>query len=106
MCSYGLNYTVYTSPWPFFDFITVTIVNQYLSQWFPIQSPHTSAVILFYDIMKSEENVISNIKKIFTAIKLKYCRVEIQLEFCCLQVFSLWRENKECIKSNSMKMKR
>ena len=43
----GFNYTVYTSPWPFFDFINTIIVNHYLFQWFPVQSPNTSAAILF-----------------------------------------------------------
>ena len=59
--SYGFNYTVYASPWPLFDFINAIIVNQYIFQWFPVQSPHTSTAILFCDITKPEENYISNI---------------------------------------------
>ena len=61
ICSNGFNYTVYTSPQPFFDFINVIIVNHYLSQWFPVQSPHPSVAILFCDIMKPEVNNITDI---------------------------------------------
>ena len=49
---------VYASPWPFFNFINTIIVNQYLSQWLPVQSPHASVAILFCDITKPEENCI------------------------------------------------
>ena len=52
---YGFSYTTYTSPQPLFDFINVIIVNHNLSQWFPVQSPHTIVAILFCDITKPEE---------------------------------------------------
>ena len=41
--------------------MNVIMVNHYLSQWFPVQSPHTVAAILFCDITKPEENVIVDI---------------------------------------------
>jgi len=59
--SYEFNYTVYISPQPFLIFINVIIVNYYLTQWFPVQSPHTSTAILFYDIKKPQENDIADI---------------------------------------------
>jgi len=52
---------VYVSPQSFFDFINVIMANCHLSQWLPVQSPHTSMAICFGGIMKSSENVIVGI---------------------------------------------
>ena len=53
LCSYGFNYIAFTSPQPFFDLIDIIIMNHYLSLWFPVQSLHTIAAILFCDITKT-----------------------------------------------------
>ena len=51
----------HASPQPFFNYTTAIIANHHLFQWFPVQSPHTSAAIFFCDITKSSENVIADI---------------------------------------------
>jgi len=54
-------YIAHASPQPLFIYTTAIIANHHLSQWFPVQSPHTSAAILFCDIPKSSENIIADI---------------------------------------------
>ena len=54
-------YIVHASPQPFSNYTIAIIANHHPSQWFPVQSTHTSAVILFCDITKSSENVIADI---------------------------------------------
>ena len=54
-------YIAHASPQPFFNYTTAIIANHHLSQWFPVQSPHTSVAILFCHITKLSENVITDI---------------------------------------------
>ena len=44
VCPYDFNYTVYKLLGPF---STIKTLSYYLSQWFPVQDPHTSTAILF-----------------------------------------------------------
>jgi len=54
-------YIAHASPQPFFNYTTAIIANHHPSQWFPVQSTHTSTAVLFCDITKSSENVIADI---------------------------------------------
>ena len=54
-------YIAHASPQPFSNYTIAIIANHHPSQWFPVQSTHTSAAILFCDITKSSENVIADI---------------------------------------------
>ena len=54
-------YIAHASPQPFSNYTIAIIANHYPTQWFPVQSTHTSAAILFCDITKSSENVIADI---------------------------------------------
>ena len=46
---------------PLANHTTAIIANHHPSQWFPVQSAHTSVAILFCVITKSSENVIVDI---------------------------------------------
>ena len=69
VCSYGFNYTVYTLPQPFFNFINAIIMNYYLSQWFLVQSLLTTTAILFCDITKLEETTLPGYRPFLTIFK-------------------------------------
>ena len=56
----SLQFTVYNSHWPFFDFMNVIMVNQYVSQVPCTKSPHCRSHF-FCGITKPEENVIADI---------------------------------------------
>ena len=65
-CTQKCVYFAHASPQPFFNYTTAIIANHHLSQWFPVQSPHTSAAILFCDITNLQKTSlwISSIERV------------------------------------------
>ena len=65
---YVLHYIPYASPSPFFEFINAIIAKRYLAQYLSVQSPHSTAAILFCDIIDNTRNVVTTSRNVIADI--------------------------------------